>query len=61
MFHNMTQIIKNKLTFNDSKRRKIDLCGGKNITCIIKKNNVKHHDGFYCLNCLHSLRTEKKY
>ena len=29
-------------------------------TCIIKWNNLKRKGGFYCLNCLHSFRTEKK-
>ena len=33
----------------------------KKTLCIIKKNNIKHHGDFYCLNCLHSFRTENKF
>ena len=32
----------------------------KKISCIIKRNNVKFDDDFYCLNCLHSFATENK-
>ena len=27
----------------------------------IKRNNMKHHGDFCCLNCLHSFRTENKF
>ena len=34
-------------------------CSSKT-TCIIKRNNIKNHGGFCCLNCLHSFSTENK-
>ena len=34
-------------------------CSKKTIH-IIKRNNIKHDGDFYCLNCLHSFRTENK-
>ena len=30
------------------------------IICIITQNNLKNKNDFYCLNCLHSFRTENK-
>ena len=41
MFQNKTQSVKNKLFFNDSKRRRIVLSCSKKRICIIKRNNVK--------------------
>ena len=32
----------------------------KKTVCITKKNNLKNNGDFYCLNCLHSFRTENK-
>ena len=32
----------------------------KKIICIITQNNLKNKNDFYCLNCLHSFRTENK-
>ena len=32
----------------------------KKIIYIIKRNNIKYHGYFYCLNCLPSFRTENK-
>ena len=47
-------------SINDSKQRKrrMVLSRSKETIYIIKRNNMKHHGDFYCLNCLHSFRTE---
>ena len=71
MFRNITQIVKNKLFFNDSKYRRTQSqalrtmttmassCGRKTIY-IIKKITSKHYGVFYCLNCFHSFKTKNK-
>ena len=35
-------------------------CSKKKISALLYKKTSKHHGGFYCSNCLHSLRTENK-
>ena len=32
----------------------------KNLSILLRGITSKHHDDFYCLNCLHSFRTENK-
>ena len=32
----------------------------KNITTLLRGITFKHHGNFYCLNCLHSFRIDKK-
>ena len=57
MFLNIIQIV--SCSFNDPKwRRMVLLCNKKTIS-IIRRNNVKNHCDFYCLNCLHPFATEK--
>ena len=60
MFQSITQIVKNKLFLNDSKRRKMALSCSRRIISIIKRNNIKSNNDFYCLNCLHFFRTKYK-
>ena len=47
---------------NDSKWRKrtMALSRVKNLSILLRGITSKHHDDFYCLNCLHSFRTENK-
>ena len=32
----------------------------KELSALLRRIKSKHHDDFYCLNCLHSFRTENK-
>ena len=32
----------------------------KKLSALLRGINLKHDEGFYCFNCLHSFRTEKK-
>ena len=41
MFQNITQIVKNKLFFNDTKWRRMALSCSKKTISIIKSNNVE--------------------
>ena len=43
--------------FNDSKQRRMALSCSKKISALLRK--TKHDGDFYCVNCLHSLRTNK--
>ena len=54
-----TQIVKNKLSFNDLKWRKMALSCSKKLSALLRGITFKHHDDFYYLNCLHSFATEK--
>ena len=60
MFQNLTQIVKNKLFFNDSRWRRMALSCSKKLTALLRGITSKHHGDFDCLNCLHSFATEKK-
>ena len=33
----------------------------KKLSTLLREMTLKHHDDFYCLNCLHSFRTENKH
>ena len=35
-------------------------CSKKKLPTLLKGITLKHHGDFYCLNCLHSFRTENK-
>ena len=56
------ELWKTNNSINDSKRRKIRLTLScrKNIIYIIHGKTSKYKGDIYCLNCLHSFRTEKK-
>ena len=32
----------------------------RKLSTLLRRITSKHHDDFYCLNCLHSFATEKK-
>ena len=36
------------------------LCCSKKLSALFYRNTSKYYGGFYCLNCLHSFRTENK-
>ena len=57
MFQNKTQIVKNKVFFNDSKTRRMAFYCSKTIICIIKRKTVRT---LHCLNCLNYFRAETK-
>ena len=61
ILQNVTLPIKNKNSINDSKwrKRKITSCS-KKIAALLHGRTSKQKSDFYCLNCLHSLRTENK-
>ena len=44
----------------NEKKKNMRLSCGKQTIYSIERSNMKHHGVFYCLNCLHSLRTENK-
>ena len=51
MSQNINQIVKNKLfSFNDSKQKNMTLSCSKNVTSIIKRNNMKNNGDFFCLS-----------
>ena len=55
--------MKKKFFLNDSKWRKrriIPLCYSERISTLLHKIISKNKGDFYCLNCLHSFRTENK-
>ena len=60
MFQNISQIIKNKLFFNDSKSRRMVLSCIKKLSALLRGITFKHHGNFYCLNCLHSFARKEK-
>ena len=60
MFQNITQIVKNKLFFIDSKRRRMAWCCSKKLSALLREIISKDHGNFYNLNCLHSFATENK-
>ena len=43
-----------------NKEKKLALSCGKKFVCIITQNIIENKGNFYCLNCLHSFRTENK-
>ena len=60
MFQNITQIVKNKLFFNNSKREGWHYLAVKNLSALLIGISSKHKSNFYCLTCLHSFRTKNK-
>ena len=56
------RIVKSKNSINDSKRRKkrMALSCSKKLSALLHGIISKHKGDFYCLNCLHSFRTENK-
>ena len=47
--------------FNDSEWRKMTLSCSKKLSALLRGNKPKHHDDFYCPNCLHSFAIEKNW
>ena len=49
-------------SINDSKqrKRKVALSCSKKLSTLLHGITSKHKGNFYCLNCLHSFRTENK-
>ena len=43
-----------------SNREKWHYLAVKKLSALLRGVTSKHHDWFYCLNCLHSFATEKK-
>ena len=43
-----------------NKEKKLALSCGKKFVCIITQNIIENKGNFYCLNCLHSFKTENK-
>ena len=60
MFQNISQIIKNKLLFNDSKWRRMVLSCIKKLSALLRGITPKHHRDVNCLNCLHSFPRQEK-
>ena len=60
MFQNISQIVKNSYSVNDSKWRRMTLSCCKRLSALLEGITSKHHSDFYCLNCLHSFATENK-
>ena len=54
MFQNKTQIVKNKLYFNDFKQRRMELYCSKKLPALLRGITPKRPGDFCCLNCLHS-------
>ena len=46
-------------SFNESKRKRMELSCIKKLSVLLRKITSKHNAGFYCLNCLHSFRKKK--
>ena len=57
---NITQIVINKNSFHDFKRR-MALYSSKKLSSLLSGISPKHHGDFYCLNCFHSLTAENKH
>ena len=49
-------------SIDDSKRgkRRTALSCSKKLSTLLRGKTSKHHGDFFCLNCLHSFRTENK-
>ena len=47
-----------QVIFNGYKRKKMALSCSKEVISIIKRNNIKNNDNFFCSNYLHSFRTQ---
>ena len=45
---------------NDSKQGRMTFPGGKKLLALLRGITSKHDGEFYCLNCLHWLRTKNK-
>ena len=60
MFQNITQIVKNKLLFNDSKWRRMTLSLVKKLLVLLRGLSSKNQSEFYFLNCVHSFETENE-
>ena len=60
MFQSITQIVKIKLFFYDSKWRRMALSYSKKLSALIGGITSKYHGGFYCLNCFRSFPTANK-
>ena len=61
LFQNITEIWKTSYLFNDFQWSKMALsCREKEISVLLREITSKHYSDFYCLNCLHSFRTEYK-
>ena len=56
-FQHITQSMKKKSFFNDSKKRRMPL---KQLSILVRGISSKHNGDFYCLNCLHLFRKENK-
>ena len=58
----LSAYISNHNWTSDSKRRKrrTALSCSKKLSTLLRGVTSKHHGHFYCLNCLHSFRTENK-
>ena len=60
MFQNISQIVKSKIFFNDSKLGRMALYYSKKIPALLREITSKLHFHFYCLNYLHSFAAENK-
>ena len=58
MFPNVTQIVKNKLLFNNCEQIRMALYCNKKLPTLLRGITSKHLGGLYCLICLYSLATK---
>ena len=60
-FHSIIQIVKNKFSFNDSKRKMMALsCRQELLSSLLEQITNQHRRGSYCLICFHSFATANK-
>ena len=64
IFQNITQSVKSKLIIlmiqNEEKEGRFFYLAVKKLSALLRGITSKHKGDFYCLNCLHSFRTENK-
>ena len=46
-------------SFNESKRKRMELSCIKKLSVLLRKITSKHNAGFYCLNCLQNKKKKK--
>ena len=59
----LIQIVKNKkilVIIPNKKKEGLHYLAVNQLSTLLRRITSKHHGDFYCLNCLHSFRTENK-